>query len=451
MALAHNGNITNTSELHAQCLPGMLQPMTTSDSELIMVMFSNIISEVLTKRSRMQLVSNINAHNRSASPRPAKRTKVDYLSPANILQAANELQDQMHGGYAVVMVLKDLGILAFRDVHGVRPLVLGKRVSATAAKAAAPVANGSGSNNPQQPVEAEPLDYMLASESAGLDALGFQLVRDIAPGEAVFIDLQSNIHTHMCESARTAQFSPCIFEYVYFARPDSIVNGVSVHESRSEMGISLGKSLLERFSELQFDVIIPVPDTSRPIALSCVQEIMKSPQCAGVRYAEGFVKNRYIARTFIIPGQANRERNVKMKFNVVKSIFAGKAVVLIDDSIVRGTTSRKLVQLAREAGATQVYFASASPPIRYENVYGIDMPCRTEVTIHHALHHYTVHCTLYTVHYTHGALYSRCTVLYSLCTVLYPLYTVHCTLYSYTTHCTHTLHTVLIHYTADSA
>jgi amidophosphoribosyltransferase len=308
MALAHNGNITNTRELHAQCLPGMMQPMTTSDSELVMVVFSNLIADVLAKRSRMQLVRNISDshggmdYSGRASPRDAK-PKVDYLTPSNILQAANELQDMMRGGYAVVLVLKELGILAFRDVHGIRPLVLGQRNSTTA-----------------QPVNGtdKPLDHMLASESAALDALDFTLVRDIAPGEAIFIDLNGQIHTRMCESVRTAQFAPCIFEYVYFARPDSIMNGISVHATRTEMGMVLGKQLVERFSELDFDVVIPVPDTSRPIALSCVQEIMTHPECGGVRYAEGFVKNRYIARTFIVPGQKNREKNVKMKFNVVK-------------------------------------------------------------------------------------------------------------------------------------
>lgn len=253
------------------------------------------------------------------------------------------------GAYAAVAMIAGVGILAFRDPNGIRPVVLGKRES----------------NNGNE--------YMVASESVAIDSLGYELERDIAPGECVFIDVSGQLHTQQC--AENTVNSPCVFEYVYFARPDSMIDGISVHRSRSRMGTKLAEKIKREFSEHDIDVVIPIPDTSRSAALQLAYDL-------GVEYQEGFIKNRYIGRTFIMPGQTQRKKSVRQKLNAIDLEFRGKNVLLVDDSIVRGTTSQQIVQMARDAGANKVYFASAAPPVRYPNVYGIDMPSPNEFVAH---------------------------------------------------------------------
>jgi amidophosphoribosyltransferase len=246
----------------------------------------------------------------------------------------------------VVAMIMGHGVVAFRDPHGIRPVVLGKRVTP------------------------EGVDYMVASESVALDALGFELERDILPGEAVFIQQDGNIHSQQCGASRS--YTPCIFEFVYFARPDSIIDGISVYKSRMRMGERLADKILREYPDHDIEVVIPIPDSSRTSAQQVAQGL-------GVKYREGFIKNRYIGRTFIMPGQALREKSVRQKLNAIDLEFRGKAILLVDDSIVRGTTSQQIIEMAREAGARKVYFASAAPPVRYPNVYGIDMPVSSEL------------------------------------------------------------------------
>ncbi|MBU1395590.1 MAG: amidophosphoribosyltransferase, partial [Gammaproteobacteria bacterium] len=250
------------------------------------------------------------------------------------------------GAYAVTAFIAGYGLLAFRDPFGIRPLVI-------------------GINDQVMPHE-----YIVASESVAIDTLGFRLLRDVAPGEAVFIDYQRKLHSRMCSDK--AVLNPCIFEYVYLARPDSVMDGVSVYSTRLAMGVSLAEKIKREHAHLKIDVVIPIPDTSRPSALQLANHL-------NVPYREGFIKNRYIGRTFIMPGQALRKKSVRQKLNAIGEEFKGKNVLLVDDSIVRGTTSREIVQMARDAGAEKVYFASASPPVRFSNVYGIDMPTRNEL------------------------------------------------------------------------
>jgi amidophosphoribosyltransferase len=268
------------------------------------------------------------------------------LDVANIFQAVAGVHRRCRGAYAVVAMIAGYGMLAFRDPYGIRPLVFGK------------LETDQGT------------EYMVASESVALDALGYTLVRDVEPGEAIFIDEEGNFFSQQC--AQQPLLSPCIFEYVYFARPDSVMNGISVYASRLRMGERLAEKIRREFSHLDIDVVIPIPDTSRPSALQLANEL-------GILYREGFIKNRYIGRTFIMPGQAVRKKSVRQKLNAMAVEFKGKNVLLVDDSIVRGTTSRQIVQMAREAGARKVYFASAAPPVRFPNVYGIDMPTRAEL------------------------------------------------------------------------
>jgi amidophosphoribosyltransferase len=243
-------------------------------------------------------------------------------------------------------MVANYGMLAFRDPYGIRPLVIGK----------AQTEKGT--------------EYMVASESVALDVLGFQLVRDVAPGEAVFIDMDGHFYSRQC--AEKPMLSPCIFEYVYLARPDSVIDGISVYQTRLHMGESLAEKIHLDWRHLDIDVVIPIPDTSRPSALQLANAL-------NLTYREGFIKNRYIGRTFIMPGQALRKKSVRQKLNPIGMEFKGKNVLLVDDSIVRGTTSQRIVQMAREAGANKVYFASAAPPVRFPNVYGIDMPSRDEL------------------------------------------------------------------------
>jgi amidophosphoribosyltransferase len=243
-----------------------------------------------------------------------------------------------------------LNVLAFRDPYGIRPAVIGYQETERGT------------------------EYLVASESVAVEALGFRLLRDIAPGEAVFIDEDGNFHSQQC--AEHPSLNPCIFEFVYLARPDSIIDGASVYETRLAMGEKLADKIRRQYRHLDIDVVIPIPDSSRPAAMQLALGL-------GLPYREGYIKNRYIGRTFIMPGQAVRRRSVRQKLNTIALEFKGKNVLLVDDSIVRGTTSREIVQMAREAGARKVYFASAAPPVRFPNVYGIDMPTRAELIAAH--------------------------------------------------------------------
>jgi len=319
IALGHNGNLTNTEQLVEQLESGELRHLNTdSDSEVLL----NVLAGELHKGGQ---------------------ARIDH---EGLFQAIAATQQRCQGAYAVVALITGFGIAGFRDPHGIRPLVIGRR-------------RRSGG-----------YDHIIASESVAIDVLGFELVRDVNPGEAVIIDKLGVLHSRQCVPALGV--IPCLFEYVYFARPDSILDGVSVNQSRLRMGESLAKKMLREWPDHDIDVVIPVPDTARTAALELAHHL-------GVNYREGFIKNRYIARTFIMPGQSERRRSVRRKLNPISREFKGKNVLVVDDSIVRGTTSEQLVQLARDAGARKVYFASAAPPVRYPNVYGIDMPTPSEL------------------------------------------------------------------------
>jgi amidophosphoribosyltransferase len=253
------------------------------------------------------------------------------------------------GAYAAVTMVIGYGIVAFRDPYGIRPLVFGKRDTAAGT------------------------EYMVASESVALDVLGFELIRDVEPGEAIYITLDGQLFTRQC--AEAPHYATCIFEYVYLARPDSIIDDVSVHKARLRMGEKLAAKIQRDWPDHDIDVVIPIPDTSRTSALQLANSL-------GVKYREGFIKNRYIGRTFIMPGQQQRKKSVRQKLNAIDLEFRGRNVLLVDDSIVRGTTSRQIIQMARDAGARRVYFASAAPPVRFQNVYGIDMPSVDELVAH---------------------------------------------------------------------
>ena len=319
ICLAHNGNLTNARLLADELIRGERRHLnTSSDSEVLL----NVLA------SELQRLGKASA------------------SAADIFAAVTEVYRRVQGGYAAVAMILGHGVLGFRDPHGIRPLVLGRR------------------EGPKG------LEYMLASESVALDMLGFQLVRDVGPGEAVFIDDQGRLHARQC--AEVVHHTPCIFEYVYFARPDSIMDNISVYKARLRMGELLAEKILRMRPDHDVDVVIPIPDTSRTSALQVAQLL-------GVKYREGFIKNRYIGRTFIMPGQEMRARSVRRKLNAIDLEFRGKNVLLVDDSIVRGTTSAQIIDVAREAGARRVYFASAAPPVRHPNVYGIDMPAASEL------------------------------------------------------------------------
>jgi amidophosphoribosyltransferase len=282
-----------------------------------------------------------------------------------IFKAMEQVMSKCKGGYAGLYLINGIGLVGFRDPHGIRPIVFGSRPSKT---------RGAVSSVPATPAKMKnasgSLDYVMASESVAIDTLGFNLVRDIKPGEAIFIDFKGNCHTRQCHA--NASLAPCIFEYVYFARPDSIMDGVSVYESRLIMGEKLAHKIMKKHPDHDIDVVIPIPDTSRTSALQAAYIL-------GRPFREGFIKNRYIARTFIMPGQETRKKSVRLKLNTIKSEFAGRNVLLVDDSVVRGTTAREIVDMAREAGARNVYFASAAPAIRFPNIYGIDIPTRNEL------------------------------------------------------------------------
>ena len=319
LALAHNGNLTNTEELSRDLFKADLRHINTdSDSEVLLNVFAH----------ELQCRGNINP------------------TPEDLFAAVSGVHDRCRGGFAAVVMITGYGILGFRDRNGIRPLVFGSRQTD----------NGN--------------EYMIASESVALDSQGFNLDRDVAPGEAVFIDVNGNLHSKVC--TEPGEHTPCIFEQVYFARPDSLMDGISVYKARLRMGEKLADKLKRLRPNHDIDVVIPIPDTSRTSALELANRL-------GLKYREGFVKNRYIGRTFIMPGQSQRKKSVRQKLNAIELEFRGKNVLLIDDSIVRGTTSKQIIQMAREAGANRVYFASAAPPIRYPNVYGIDMPAASEL------------------------------------------------------------------------
>lgn len=320
IALAHNGNLINTDALRKQVFEADRRNINTdSDSEVLLNVFAYELD--------------------------AQR----MLTPEAAIRAVAGVHRRCKGGYAVVSVVLGLGLVAFRDPHGIRPLVLGKRDGA------------------------EGTEYIVASESAALDILGFQRVRDVLPGEAVVITARGELFSEVCASP--TDHAPCIFEYVYFARPDSMIDNVSVHKARMRMGIKLGEKILRLRPDHDIDTIIPIPDTSRDAALE-ISNVL------GVKYREGFVKNRYVGRTFIMPGQSERAKSVRRKLNPIHLEFRNRVVLLVDDSIVRGTTSQQIVQMARDAGARKVYLASAAPPVRYPNIYGIDMPASEELVAH---------------------------------------------------------------------
>src|SRR6516225_9380396 len=319
ICLGHNGNLTNSRELTEVLVREDRRHLnTTSDSEVLLNVLASELQRVGTPR----------------------------VTPADIFAAVNAVYRRCRGGYAVVAMVIGHGVLGFRDPNGIRPLVLGQRETPRGT------------------------EWMLASESVALDMASFRMVRDIAPGEAVFIDEQGRLHTQQCVA--TVRHTPCIFEYVYFARPDSIIDNISVYRARMRMGDRLADKILRERPDHDIDVVIPIPDTSRTSALQLAQRL-------GLKYREGFIKNRYIGRTFIMPGQELREKSVRSKLNALDLEFRGKTVLLVDDSIVRGTTSAQIIELAREAGAKKVYFASAAPPVRFPNVYGIDMPAASEL------------------------------------------------------------------------
>ncbi|MFO7578805.1 amidophosphoribosyltransferase [Nitrosomonas halophila] len=320
IVLAHNGNLTNADTLnHELFIADRRHVNTHSDSEVLL----NVLAHELQERAAGY-----------------------QLDPAAIFSAVSGVHERCQGAYAVIAMIAGYGLLAFRDPYGIRPLVFGS------------IETDAGT------------EYMVASESVALDTLGFRLIRDVAPGEAIFIDVEGNFYNQQC--ATQSSLNPCIFEYVYLARPDSMMDEISVYETRLNMGINLADKISTSMRHLNIDVVIPIPESSRPSALQLANRL-------GIDFREGFVKNRYVGRTFIMPGQQHRRKSVRQKLNAIEMEFRGKNVLLVDDSIVRGTTSREIVQMAQEAGANKIYFASAAPPVRYPNVYGIDMPTRQEL------------------------------------------------------------------------
>ena len=323
LVLSHNGNLTNSAELKAELFNTDHRHINTdSDSEVLL----NVLAHELEKTTR-------------GLP----------LKPVDVFAAVRGVHRRVKGSYAVVALIAGHGLLAFRDPFGIRPLCIGH-----------------GKNEDGKTV-------MVASESVALEGTAHQFERDIAPGEAVFVDLDGTVHAEQC--ADNPQLKPCIFEFVYLARPDSVLDGISVYQARLNLGETLAKRVVSTVPPKDIDVIIPIPESSRPSATQLAHLL-------GIPYREGFVKNRYVGRTFIMPGQGVRKKSVRQKLNVIASEFKGRNVLLVDDSIVRGTTSREIVQMARDAGARKVYLASAAPPVRYPNVYGIDMPTSKELVAH---------------------------------------------------------------------
>jgi len=326
IALAHNGNLTNADKLRKRIFSDDLRHVnTSSDSEILLNVLAHEIYSTLGGRSgegNRQLGNN------------------------QIFRAIENVFRRCRGGYAVVACVVGVGLVAFRDSYGIRPLIYGYRDTD------------------------QGREYMVASESVALDSHGFTTIADVKPGEAIILPIEGEMQSRIC--AQQVSYTPCIFEHVYLARPDSMIDGISVYRTRMRMGEKLANKIVRDWPEHDIDVVIPIPDTSRTAALEMSQRLE-------ITYREGFIKNRYIGRTFIMPGQAERKRSVRQKLNAIEIEFKGKNVMLVDDSIVRGTTSKQIVQMARDAGAKKVYFASAAPPVRYPNVYGIDMPCAAEL------------------------------------------------------------------------
>ncbi|WP_337914031.1 amidophosphoribosyltransferase [Vibrio cholerae] len=321
ITLAHNGNLTNANQVRQKLFEKDRRHVnTTSDSEVLLNVLAHEIDTVK---------GNVTAE--------------------DVFRAISNVHRTIRGAYAVAAMIIGHGMIAFRDPHGIRPLCLGKRE-----------VNGQ-------------LEYMVASESVALDAVGFDFVRDVAPGEAIYATFDGELYTKQC--ADNPALNPCIFEFVYFARPDSFIDKISVYSARVEMGKRLGERIKNDYSDLDIDVVIPIPETSSDIALQIAQAIDKP-------YRQGFVKNRYVGRTFIMPGQQQRKKSVRRKLNAIRSEFKDKNVLLVDDSIVRGTTSEQIIEMARDSGAKKVYIVSAAPEIRFPNVYGIDMPSANELIAH---------------------------------------------------------------------
>jgi amidophosphoribosyltransferase len=322
ISLAHNGNLVNAEELKQNLYREDLRHINTdSDSEVLL----NVFAHELQRRGKLEIDQD------------------------DVFAAVAGVHRRCRGAYAAVAMITGFGIVAFRDPCGVRPLVYGKRETLKGT------------------------EYMVASESVALDTLGFELIADVGPGEAVLLSMSGGMSKRQC--ADNPRYAPCIFEHVYLARPDSIIDNISVYKARLRMGEALAEKIRRERPQHNIDVIIPIPDTSRTAALQLANNL-------GVKYREGFIKNRYIGRTFIMPGQQQRKKSVRQKLNAIELEFKDKNVMLVDDSIVRGTTSQQIIQMARDAGAKSVYFASAAPPVRYPNVYGIDMPSKDELIAH---------------------------------------------------------------------
>lgn len=326
IALAHNGNLTNADQLGEELFKTDLRHVNTdSDSEVLLNVFAH----------ELQLQGKLNP------------------TADDIFAAIAGVHHRVSGGYAIVSLIARYGLVAFRDPHGIRPLVYGKRETE------------------------EGTEYMVASESVALNVLGFELIDDVAPGEAIYITVEGKLHRRQC--AKQSSLNPCIFEHVYFARPDSIMDGISVYKARLRQGEKLAEKIMRERPDHDIDVVIPIPDSSRVAGQALAQKL-------GVKFREGLVKNRYIGRTFIMPGQQQRKKSVRQKLNPIDLEFKGKNVLLVDDSIVRGTTCQQIIQMSRDAGAKKVYFASASPAVIYPNVYGIDMPTTSELIAHGRTH-----------------------------------------------------------------
>lgn len=322
ISLAHNGNLVNAESLQRELFIEDLRHINTeSDSEVLL----NVFAHELARQNKIR------------------------IGPAEIFEAVAGVHRRCKGAYAAVAMINGYGIVGFRDPNGIRPVCFGKR------------------ETEQGP------EYLIASESVALDVLGFELVRELAPGEAIYLDMEGRFHSRQC--ADDPKLAPCIFEYVYLARPDSMIDDIAVYKSRLRMGHTLADKIVREWSDHDIDVVIPVPDTARTVALELASKL-------GLTYREGFIKNRYIGRTFIMPGQTQRKRSVRQKLNPIELEFKDKNVLLVDDSIVRGTTSQQIIQMARDEGARKVYFASAAPAVRYPNVYGIDMPNAKELIAH---------------------------------------------------------------------
>ena len=322
--LVHNGNLTNTRELQKDLFSiDRRHVNTSSDTELLL----NVLAT--------ELQNTISG---------------DDLTPQDIFDAVSNLHLRVEGSYASIALISGHGLLAFRDPFGIRPLIVGNRIA-----------------------DNDMTEWIVASESLVLESAGYNIVRDVEPGEAIFIDNDGQMHSHQC--AKSPILLPCSFEYVYLARPDSIMNGISVYETRLRMGDRLADTIAKYTPMGDIDVVMPIPDSARPSAMQVARKL-------GVEYREGFFKNRYVGRTFIMPGQAQRKRSVRQKLNAMSAEFKGKNVLIVDDSIVRGTTSREIVEMARAAGANKVTFTSAAPPVRFPHVYGINMPSREELIAH---------------------------------------------------------------------